>query len=236
MIEAGAVRVVFEDELLAEATDAFRSFLVDERIEAVAVERERLGDVLGDVDVVVCYRLTPEQTAGADGLRLVQCFSAGADGIDREALPPGCVLCNVRGHEGAMAEWVLMAMLALHRRLLVLDRDLRRGRWHREGEDYLGEALSGDLAERTVGSVGFGPIGAAVAARDVDQEAVRAERLELARPDQPARLGPEREADDGEVSLLQKPRQLLQRPEPVEVVSRRALRRRRAGHAGRAHP
>ena len=157
--------MVFEDGLLSEATDGFRRFLADTGIEAVAVERARLGDALGDADAVVCYRLTPEQTADASRLRLVQCFSAGADGIAREALPSGCVLCNVRGHEGAMAEWVLMAMLALHRRLLGFDRDLRRGRWHREGEDYLGETPAGDLAEQTVGTVGLGAIGVAVAER-----------------------------------------------------------------------
>ena len=55
-----------------------------------------------------------------------------------------------------------MAIFGLHRRLLVFDRDLRQGRWHRRDEDFLGALPPGDLDELTVGTVGLGPIGAKV--------------------------------------------------------------------------
>ena len=87
----------------------------------------------------------------------MQALSGGADRIDRDALPPGCVLCNVRGHERTMAEWVLMAMLALHRRLLSYDRDLRDGIWRRE------DRLPKDLGEGTLAVIGLGAIGERVA-------------------------------------------------------------------------
>jgi phosphoglycerate dehydrogenase-like enzyme len=119
-----------------------------------------LRDELADAEAFVGYRLGPEDTAGARRLRLVQAFSAGADGMDLEALPPGCVLCNVRGHEETIAEWVLMAALAVHRRLLVLDQELRKGVWRRRWDEL---QIESDLGERTLGTVGFGAIGARVA-------------------------------------------------------------------------
>jgi phosphoglycerate dehydrogenase-like enzyme len=69
------------------------------------------------------------------------------------------VLCNVRGHEQTIAEWVLMAALAVRRRLVVLDRELRRGVWRRGWHQPL---VDTELAEQTLGAVGFGAIGVRV--------------------------------------------------------------------------
>jgi phosphoglycerate dehydrogenase-like enzyme len=116
-----------------------------------------LTDDVAEADAVVCGRLRPADTARATRLRLVQSLSAGADGIDRTALPPGCTLCNVYEHEVAIGEWCLGAMLALAHRLREFDADLRRGEWHRdeEGGDYLVPEL---LHGRTVGTIGYGHI------------------------------------------------------------------------------
>ena len=121
--------------------------------EIVAVDRSELPRALDAADAVVTDRLTVEDTAGAGRLRLVHSYSAGADRIDRAALPNGCALCNLHGPEHAIAEWVLGAMVALSRRLLFHDRELRRGLWHR------GEHRPRELGGRLVGVVGYGPIG-----------------------------------------------------------------------------
>ena len=88
-------------------------------------------------------------------------LGAGYDGIDPAAVPPGCRVCNVHEHETAIGEWTLMAMLALSRRLLSYDRELRRGAWGTavffDGEPEL------DVAGRRLGLVGFGHIGRHVA-------------------------------------------------------------------------
>ena len=148
--------------------------VVAARDEALADElRERLGGVeivrvhrdepdalrreLADADAVLTNRLEPDDTRDASRLRLAQAFSAGADGLDRSALPRGCALCNVHGHEEAVAQWALMAILALTRHLLAYDRDLRRGRWHRWPPDALPEERT--LEGRVLGSIGYGPIG-----------------------------------------------------------------------------
>jgi phosphoglycerate dehydrogenase-like enzyme len=113
----------------------------------------RLPDALRDADAVVCNRLTPEDTRHATRLRLVQATSAGADRVDPAALLPGCVLCNAYEHEDAIAEWVLMAVLALTRHLLVYDRGLRSGKWSRD------LPLERELRGRTIGTIGYGHIG-----------------------------------------------------------------------------
>jgi phosphoglycerate dehydrogenase-like enzyme len=119
----------------------------------VVVDRSELPSALAGADAAVTDRLTIADVERADRLRLVQAYSAGADRIDRAALPPGCALCNLHGPENAMAEWVLGAMVSLSRRVLFHDRELRRGDWHR------GEQSARELAGSAVGTVGFGPIG-----------------------------------------------------------------------------
>jgi phosphoglycerate dehydrogenase-like enzyme len=123
--------------------------------------KDTLAPELADADAVLCFRLPAEAVAGATRLRLVQSLSAGADGIDPGSLPPGAVLCNVRGHERTMAEWVLMALLALPRQVVLLDRDLREGVWHRHGGDQL-DLVAPELEGKTVALVGYGQIGRAV--------------------------------------------------------------------------
>jgi phosphoglycerate dehydrogenase-like enzyme len=87
----------------------------------------------------------------------VQAYSAGADGIEPEALPSGCTFCNLYGHERAIAEWALMCMLVLSRHLLAYDRGLREGRWRRYDDDAI--ELERLLHGQVVGLVGFGHIG-----------------------------------------------------------------------------
>jgi phosphoglycerate dehydrogenase-like enzyme len=135
--------------------------LLAERLPGAEIVRvtdpDRLGDALRDADAVVCNRLEPKDTRHATRLRLVQATSAGADRVDPAALPSGAVLCNAYAHEDAIAEWVLMAVLALTRRLLVYDRRLRDGDWSR------GLALERELRGRTLGAIGYGHIGRRVA-------------------------------------------------------------------------
>ena len=48
----------------------------------------------------------------APKLRLVQSVATGVELIDLAALPKGCTMCNSFGHETAIAEYVVMTMLA----------------------------------------------------------------------------------------------------------------------------
>jgi phosphoglycerate dehydrogenase-like enzyme len=104
--------------------------------------------------------------AAARRLRLVQVPGAGLDRIDRSALPTTAALANVHGHEVGIAEYVLGAMLTLTREFSRLDAALRLGTW--ESQWAVGTARPApwpELAGRTLGILGYGRIGQALARR-----------------------------------------------------------------------
>jgi phosphoglycerate dehydrogenase-like enzyme len=96
----------------------------------------------------------------APKLRLVHAAGAGCDGIALDALN-GIPVCNVFHHERAIAEYVMMTILALERRLFQQDRDLRQGLW--AGSCVQGPPLATEVIGKTLGILGFGHIGQQVA-------------------------------------------------------------------------
>jgi phosphoglycerate dehydrogenase-like enzyme len=88
---------------------------------------------------------------------------AGYDAVDLGALPAGAVVCNCFGHEQAIAEYVMAALLARTVPLAEADRRLRQGDWaYWAGAP---ERVHDELAGSTIGLLGFGHIGKAIAAR-----------------------------------------------------------------------
>src|ERR1051326_8023572 len=82
---------------------------------------QRLIPALVDAEIVVSH-VWKKDFPAAPHLRLLQSPAAGLDLIDVPSLPKGIAVCNVDGHEQAIAEYVLMTMLALSHRLLDIDR------------------------------------------------------------------------------------------------------------------
>jgi phosphoglycerate dehydrogenase-like enzyme len=133
---------------------------------------------LSEVDVLVTLAFTREMGAAAKRLKLVQVPGAGLDRIDRSALPPGAALANAYGHEVGIAEYVIGAMLALTRSYSRLDASLRRGAWDSQwGIDGAAPPPWPELAGKTLGILGYGRIGRALARRarafDMDVCAIR---------------------------------------------------------------
>ena len=58
----------------------------------------------------------------------MQSVATGVDLFELAALPAGVTVCNAFGHETAIAEYVVMAMLALHHRLFEISGEFRE-RW-----------------------------------------------------------------------------------------------------------
>lgn len=95
--------------------------------------------------------------------RLYHAPAAGTDGIDPTRLPPGCALCNCFGHENAIAEYVMLAMLQRHVPLARADADLRQQRWTYWASRPT--ALRSEMGTQTLGLLGFGHIAQTVAQR-----------------------------------------------------------------------
>jgi phosphoglycerate dehydrogenase-like enzyme len=113
-------------------------------------------------DVIVGNRLTATEPKPL-ALKLYHAPAAGTDAIDASLLPQGAQLCNCFGHENAIAEYVMTALLMRHVPIAAADQDLRQGKWTywagRPG------SLRTELGSETVGLLGFGHIGKAIAHR-----------------------------------------------------------------------
>jgi phosphoglycerate dehydrogenase-like enzyme len=121
---------------------------------------------LADADVLVSMAFTQEMATAGPRLRLVQVPGAGLDRIDRRALRPGTGLANTYGHEAGIAEYIIGAMIALTRSFGRIDAKLRRGEWESQwAVDALAPPLWPELAGKTLGILGFGHIGEALARR-----------------------------------------------------------------------
>lgn len=151
--------------------------------DVVVDDEARIVARLASVDVLVSLAFTREMGAAAKQLKLVQVPGAGLDRIDRTALPATTALANVYGHEVGIAEYVMGAMLALTRSFGRIDAALRQGTW--ESQWAVGAPAPPpwpELAGKTLGILGYGRIGQALArrARAFDME-VCAIRREVAR-------------------------------------------------------
>ena len=128
----------------------------------VETDVSRHADLIGDTDILLSQVFTAEMAQAANALKFIQSSGAGTELIDLSQVPKGCPVAIVHGHEPAIAEWVIMSMLAINRRLLQADRELRQGDWTLS---YFRKDYDRELSSQTIGILGLGHIGKEVAAR-----------------------------------------------------------------------
>jgi phosphoglycerate dehydrogenase-like enzyme len=159
------LRVAFVGALSASFADRVRAHLTVP-CDIVLTDEQEVVSALPEVEVLVTLVFTAAMGAAARRLRLVQVPGAGVDRIDRSALPSGSALANAYGHETGIAEYVLGAMLTLSRSFGRLDASLRAGRWESQWAPGVPPPPPWPgLAGRTLGILGYGRIGQAVARR-----------------------------------------------------------------------
>src|SRR4051812_19550460 len=159
------LKIAFAGTFAATLEPAVRSHLALP-CEVLVADEAGVAAKLGDVDVLITLAFTREMAAAAGRLKLVQVPGAGLDRIDRTAVGASTALANAYGHEVGIAEYALGAMLTLARQFGRLDAALRRGTW--ESQWAVGVPPPPpwpELAGKTLGILGYGHIGQALARR-----------------------------------------------------------------------
>ncbi|HYZ27156.1 MAG TPA: NAD(P)-dependent oxidoreductase, partial [Geminicoccaceae bacterium] len=125
---------------------------VDDRAISAFAEAE----ILVSVDFDASLPPTPK-------LRLVHVPAAGLDALDLAAVPDGCRVCNVFEHEIGISEYVMAAMLDDVVDLAGRSARFKAGSW--DESPRLAAPFRPELAGKTIGSIGYGHIGRAIARR-----------------------------------------------------------------------
>lgn len=133
-----------------------------------AYTADELAAAAGDVDAIVCV-LTDRVDAsvlraGAPRLKVVANVAVGYDNVDvATASELGIAVCNTPGVlDETTADLAFLLILAAARRATDAEADLRGGRWT---GFHIGDFLGVDVHGATLGIVGYGRIGRAVARR-----------------------------------------------------------------------
>jgi phosphoglycerate dehydrogenase-like enzyme len=159
------MKIAFAGAFVVRLVDPVRARL-STPCEAVVDDEARILFRLANADVLVSMGFTREMAEAGPRLRLIQVPGASLDRIDRSALRPEMWLANAYGHETGIAEYVMGAMIALTRPFGRLDASLRQGQW--ESKWAIGAPaprLWPELVGKTLGILGFGHIGEALARR-----------------------------------------------------------------------
>ncbi len=158
-------RIVFHGENATSFSNGFGALLgqaadinlLPDRLESAA-DRQTYAEA----DIIIGVRFDASLPR-PESLRLFHVPGAGYDSVDLNALPPHAMVCNCFGHETAIAEYVMAALLQRYVPLAEADRRLREGDWaYWAGAP---ERVHGELAGTTIGLLGFGHIAKAIAKR-----------------------------------------------------------------------
>ncbi len=156
------MRILVVEPLAAEGLELLRRHHeVDEQLD---LPRERIAAILPEYDALVVrsqVKVDAELIAAGTRLVVIGRAGVGVDNVDLEAATrAGIVVVNApTGNTIAAAELTLALLFGLARRIAPADASMRRGEWKRS-------ALTGtELRGKTLGIVGLGKIGQAIASR-----------------------------------------------------------------------
>lgn len=154
-------KVLIADKLASSVVDRLSALVAEVRNQP-NLSAADLGSALADVDILIVRstKVTAEALAAAANLSLILRAGAGVNTIDVKAASGlGIQVANCPGvNAAAVAELAIGLLIAADRRIVDACADLRQGRW-RKSEYAGGYGLKG----RTLGLLGFGSIGKAVA-------------------------------------------------------------------------
>ena len=159
------LKIVFQGQNAANFRQGFEALIGPEhQIVDVSDAIDQAGERAHyeSADVVIGIKLNHSMPVPLKA-RLFHAPAAGTDAVNTALLPTSCSLANCFGHENAIAEYVMAALLMRHVPLSRADQDLRRQRWiYWAGQKT---ALRTELGSQTIGLLGFGHIAQTVALR-----------------------------------------------------------------------
>ncbi len=193
-------RIIVLDNLSQDGLDLLESAGDIEYEVRTGLKGEDLREALLEFDGAICrsgVKITAESLEGNHRLRAIARAGVGTDNIDKEAATRhGIVVMNTPGGNTiSTAEHTIALMLGLSRNVHPAYQSLIEGRWDRK--KFMGSQLAG----KTLGIIGLGRIGQAVAVRAQAMEmrvvgydpflsAVRAKELGIETYDSPRELLP----------------------------------------------
>lgn len=157
-------RVIVLDDLAPEGIQQLEAAEGVEYEIRTGLKGEALKAALLEFDGAICrsgVKLTADVLDGNRRLKAIVRAGVGTDNIDKNAATRmGIVVMNTpAGNTLSTAEHTIAMMMALSRSIAPAHQSLKEGRWDRKS--YMGTQLAG----KTLGVVGLGRIGLAVAAR-----------------------------------------------------------------------
>jgi phosphoglycerate dehydrogenase-like enzyme len=158
------MRIVFNGDNAVAFGEGFNALLGREADIVILPKLETEADrrAYADADVIVSNRFDRTMPY-PERLRMFHCYGAGLDQVDLAALPETAIVCNSFGHDQPIAEYVFGALLRHEIPFDAADATLRKGDWtYRSGPL---EVTHGELADKTIGILGYGRIGKAIAQR-----------------------------------------------------------------------
>ncbi|MGW8257608.1 MAG: hydroxyacid dehydrogenase, partial [Thermoguttaceae bacterium] len=158
------VRIVVLDNLSKDGLDLLESACNLEVVVKTGLKGDELRETLMEFDGAICrsgVKITAEVMEGNTRLKAIARAGVGVDNIDTKAATRhGIVVMNTPGGNTlSTAEHTLALMFAMSRNIAPAYQSLIEGRWDRK--KFMGTQLAG----KTLGIIGLGRIGQAVATR-----------------------------------------------------------------------
>ena len=126
-----------------------------------------VAERIADAEVIITNKvqINAEHMQQNPQLKVILISATGTNNVDLEyAREQGIVVCNCQGYgTAAVAQHTIMLMLNLATSLLQYDRAVRAGEWNKSTQFCLMDYPIMELSGKTLGIVGYGELGQAVA-------------------------------------------------------------------------
>ena len=159
-----------------------------------ATAPEQIAARIADAEVVISNKVSLDADAlqHARRLRLICIAATGVNNVDLEAAAKaGITVCNCRGYGVAsVVQHVFALLLALYTHLPDYRQAVRAGRWQHARQFCLLDYPIRELADKTLGIVGYGQLGQGVArvAETFGMQVLLAQRPGTVEPEEAGRI------------------------------------------------